>query len=163
MCRIGAKRASFKQCLERWIGLFQVSEEKKMSQLFHLKIYHFILTCVSTWKLWSRNVSQSLYRGLNCLWFIKADIPWLANNLSHDTLPILSDSHRKKKNVKLNCLEIISLELLSFSEFFRPIYFSKGKIIQNMANLVTAMIYIFLFNFYIKNTMYVGVKKWFKF
>lgn len=127
-----------------------------MSQLIYLKIYYFILTRVSTWKLWSRNVLQSLDRSLNCRQFIKADIPWLANNLSRDAISILNDSHRKK-NVELNCLEIISLDLLYFSEFFRPIYISKGNHTKYGYFGNFLWVTYFYLIFILKNTMYFGV------
>ena len=43
--------------------------------------------------------------------------------MSHDAIPILkiNESSRKKKNVKLNCLEIISLDLLYVLGILRPI------------------------------------------
>lgn len=68
--------------------------------------------------------------------------------MNHDAIPVLkiNDSARKKKNVKLNCFAIISLDFFYFSGILRPIYLKENS---HKIWLIWqfAMLYIFPFNF----------------
>lgn len=66
--------------------------------------------------------------------------------------------HIERKNVTLNYLEVISLELLYFSEFCRPIYVSKGNHTKYdyFGNLLWVTYFYLIF--YVKKYNVLGVK-----